>query len=61
MKMVVQGVSTRRVKKITTELCGREFSKSTVSRLTGDLDEQVQARPSRWPGPIGSWIRNIRF
>ena len=47
MKMVVQGVSTRRVKEITTELCGREFSKSTVSRLTGDLDEQVQAWAER--------------
>jgi transposase-like protein len=47
MQMVVQGVSTRRVKKITTELCGREFSKSTVSRLAGDLDDQVQAWAER--------------
>ncbi|MCS4048034.1 transposase-like protein [Salinibacter ruber] len=47
MEMVVQGVSTRRVKKITTELCGREFSKSTVSRLAKDLDEQVQAWAER--------------
>ncbi len=47
MKMVVQGVSTGRVKEITTELCGREFSKSTVSRLAKDLDEQVQAWASR--------------
>jgi transposase-like protein len=47
MQMVVQGVSTRRVKEITTELCGREFSKSTVSRLTGELDEQVEAWSSR--------------
>ena len=47
MKMVVQGVSTRRVKKITTELCGREFSKSTVSRLTQDLDQQVEAWAER--------------
>ena len=47
MQMVVQGVSTRRVKKITTELCGREFSKSTVSRLAQDLDEQVEAWASR--------------
>ena len=31
MQMVVQGVSTRRVKKITTELCGREFSRQTVN------------------------------
>jgi transposase-like protein len=47
MQMVVQGVSTRRVKEITTELCGREFSKSTVSRLTGELDEQVEVWASR--------------
>jgi transposase-like protein len=47
MQMVVQGVSTRRVKDITTELCGREFSKSTVSRLTEELDEQVQAWAER--------------
>ncbi|MCS3648510.1 IS256 family transposase [Salinibacter ruber] len=43
MEKTLQGVSTRRVKKITTELCGREFAKSTVSRLTKRLDEQVQA------------------
>jgi transposase-like protein len=47
MEMVVQGVSTRRVKKITSELCGREFSKSTVSRLTKQLDEQVKAWDER--------------
>ena len=45
--MLHKGVSTRRVKKITTELCGREFSRSTVSRLTGDLDEQVRAWAER--------------
>jgi transposase-like protein len=50
MQMVVQGVSTRRVKNITTELCGREFSRSTVSRLTKDLEEQVQAWAER---PLG--------
>jgi len=42
-----QGVSTRRVKKITTELCGREFTRSTVSRLCEDLDEQVDAWAKR--------------
>ncbi len=47
MEMVVQGVSTRRVKKITTELCGREFAKSTVSRLTKQLNEQVKAWDER--------------
>lgn len=34
MQMVLQGVSTRRVNKITTELCGRELSRQTVSNLT---------------------------
>jgi putative transposase len=47
MQMVVQGVSTRRVKNITTELCGREFSSSTVSRLAEELDEEVQAWAER--------------
>ena len=43
MEMVVNGVSTRKVKNITTELCGREFSKSTVSELAKGLAEQVTA------------------
>ncbi len=52
MQMVLQGVSTRRVKKITTELCGREFSRQTVSNLTEKLDEQVQAWAER---PLGKY------
>ena len=47
MDMVVQGVSTRKVKKITRTLCGREFSKSTVSDLAKGLDEQVRAWAER--------------
>ncbi len=47
MQMVLQGVSTRRVKDITTELCGREFSRQTVSNLTEKLDGQVQAWAER--------------
>jgi len=47
MQMVLQGVSTRRVKKITTELCGREFSRQTVSNLTERLDKQVRAWADR--------------
>src|SRR5690606_37305574 len=31
MEMVINGVSTRKVSQITEELCGTEFSKSTVS------------------------------
>ena len=47
MQMVVQGVSTRRVKRITERLCGRRFSKSTVSELTKGLDEHVEAWAER--------------
>ena len=47
MQMVIEGVSTRRVKDITTELCGREFSRQTVSNLIENLDEQVQAWAER--------------
>ncbi|MNP27267.1 Transposase, Mutator family [compost metagenome] len=42
MEMVVHGVSTRKVTKITEELCGTEFSKSTVSDLCKQLDPAVQ-------------------
>ena len=41
-EMYVQGVSTRKVKKITEELCGLEISKSQVSSLAKGLDEEVQ-------------------
>ncbi len=47
MEMVVQGVSTRKVKKITNELCGRRFSRQTVSRLAQKLDGHVQAWAER--------------
>lgn len=47
MQMVIEGVSTRRVKEITTELCGREFSRQTVSDLTEKLDKQVEAWAER--------------
>lgn len=43
MEMVLQGVSTRKVTKITEELCGTSFSKSTVSQLCKGLDEAVES------------------
>src|SRR6476661_8227193 len=42
-EMYVQGVSTRKVKAITEELCGHAFSASTVSEATARLDESLQA------------------
>jgi putative transposase len=41
-EMYVQGVSTRKVKAITEELCGHEFSASTISRMNQQLDEELQ-------------------
>ena len=43
MEMVLQGVSTRKVERVTQELCGESFSKSTVSRLCTNLDARVQS------------------
>src|SRR5918999_5944777 len=37
--MHVQGVSTRKVKAITEELCGHEFSASSISEINKKLDE----------------------
>jgi putative transposase len=42
MEMYLQGVSTRKVKTITEELCGHEFSSSTISRIVQKLDEELQ-------------------
>jgi Transposase and inactivated derivatives len=47
MEMVVNGVSTRKVAQITEELCGTEFSKSTVSELCKRLDPVVTAWNNR--------------
>lgn len=47
MEMVVNGVSTRKISQITEELCGTEFSKSTVSDLCNKLDPLVNAWNNR--------------
>jgi putative transposase len=46
-EMYVQGVSTRKVKKIVEELCGLEISKSQVSNLAKGLDEEIRVWRSR--------------
>ncbi len=42
MEMVLQGVSTRKVSRITETLCGSSFSKSTVSKLCEEFDKEVE-------------------
>ena len=42
-EMYVQGVSTRKVKAITEELCGHEFSASAVSEINKRMDQDLSA------------------
>jgi putative transposase len=41
-EMYVQGVSTRKVKEVTEQLCGHEFCSSTISRMTERLDADLE-------------------
>src|ERR1044072_1936799 len=50
-EMYVQGVSTRKVKAITEQLCGFEVTSSQVSRATAELDEHFKQWRER---PLGS-------
>ena len=47
VEMYLQGVSTRKVKRITQDLCGLEVSRSQVSALTASLQAEVDAWRSR--------------
>lgn len=38
----MQGVSTRKIKAVSEELCGHEFSASTISELNTTLDDELE-------------------
>jgi putative transposase len=62
MEMVVQGVSTRKVKSITETLCGIEFSKSQVSELSKGLDGKIaQWRNRRLEGAYPYLMVDARY
>jgi len=42
IEMYVQGVSTRKIKAVSEELCGHEFSASTISELNTRLDDELE-------------------
>ena len=46
-EMYIQGVSTRKVKEITEQLCGHEVSAATVSRINKSLDEELEKFANR--------------
>src|SRR5215210_1204124 len=48
-EMYVQGVSTRKVKAITEELCGHSFSASAISAINKRLDDSLAAFARRPP------------
>ena len=60
-EMYVQGVSTRKVKKITQELCGLDVSSSDVSRATALLDEELEAWRNRPLGRVPYLILDARY
>ena len=57
----VQGVSTRRVKEITEQLCGFEISAEKVSRATAGLDAVLQERRERPLGEIRYLYLDARY
>ena len=59
--MYVCGVSTRKVSRIVEELCGHEVSSSTVSRLTAQLDEELERWRQRPLGEIPYLIFDARY
>jgi putative transposase len=60
-EMYVQGVSTRKVKAITEELCGVEISAMQVSRATAQLDEALQEWRERPLGEVAYLFVDARY
>jgi transposase-like protein len=59
--MYVNGVSTRRVKAVTEQLCGLSISSSDVSRAAKRLDEEVEAWRTRPLGEIPYLVLDARY
>ena len=60
-EMYVQGVSTRKVQKVTQELCGLDVSSSQVSRATALLDEELTAWRNRPLARVPYLILDARY
>jgi putative transposase len=60
-EMYVQGVSTRKVKAITEQLCGVDVSAMQVSRATQQLDEVLQEWRERPLGAIRYLFLDARY
>ena len=60
-EMYIQGVSTRKVNAILSELCGFEVSSSKVSRAMKELDEQLKTWRERELGHYVYLILDARY
>jgi putative transposase len=60
-EMYIQGVSTRKVNAILSELCGFEVTSSEVSRAIKELDEQLKAWRERALGQYVYLILDARY
>lgn len=61
-EMYIQGVSTRKVKAITEELCGHSVSVSTISRINKRLDKTLTAFAEReLDEPMSYLILDARY
>lgn len=60
-EMYVQGVSTRRVKEVTRELCGLDVSSTEVSRAAAKLDAQLEQWRTRKLEPVRYLILDARY
>ena len=60
-EMYVQGVSTRKVAKITAELCGLEVTSTQVSRASALLDKELKAWRNRPIDQVEYLILDARY
>ena len=60
-KLYVQGVSTRKVAKITAELCGLEVTSTQVSRAAALLDKELKAWRNRPIDQVEYLILDARY
>ena len=60
-EMYVQGVSTRKIKAITEELCGFDISSTQVSRVTKELDASLEKRRNKPIGQMKYLILDARY
>jgi transposase-like protein len=60
-EMYVCGVSTRKVTRIVEELCGHQVSSSTVSRLAGQLDSELEQWRTRPLGETPYLVFDARY